>query len=113
VKPVNAKALAMPVPDGPAVTSAGVARVSSPLDWKSRFGRDLHFVPFLKGNVVGGLFDQEDNGKFDLHKARLAYLLLRQAKIPASHYLRNGVTKFLPYVAVSLAKKLKEWASGR
>lgn len=99
IKPKNAKALAVPLDDGPAVTPAGVHRYDSPRN----FPTDLHFVPILRGRVVGLLVTEDDEA---------AYLLLRAMDIAPRFYLREGMLESLPEVSEKLAKFLAAQIAG-
>lgn len=112
VRPVRAKALAMPVDD--ALTPAGVDRYGGPRQYPGR----LTFVPFRNSGVaVGALYDAASlkavthSKTVNYAAARRLYVLLKMAKIPARHYLRNGLRNYLPYIASELAGFLKGWVS--
>jgi len=86
IRPKTAKALA--IPQGPALTPAGVDRYGSPRN----FPGELHFVPFRDSGVaVGGLFTA---GGPSL--GQLAYVLVREVTIEGKHYLREGFDEKLP-----------------
>jgi hypothetical protein len=110
VLPVNAKALAMPV--NAALTPAGVARWPGPREYPGK----LQFIPWRKGggNAIGGLYDVAQLAAYrkNFSALRPLYVLLRQAKIPAHWYLRNGMQQFIPTVASELLAFLKARLTG-
>lgn len=109
IKPTKAKALAFPPEGSPALTGAGVNRFASPRD----FPESLRFIPFRKGVVVGGLFEEArlkleqsrlaPGETIDLSKLQVVYLLISQLDLPAREYLKRGMLDFLPQVASDLA----------
>lgn len=107
IRPVNGKALAMPV--GKALNTMGLPICpGGPRAWP----RPLHFVRFKGGRgAIGGLFDDTLAGvkttKFAPHALSgmndtLVYVLLAKADIPPHWYLRNGVKDFMPDVIRAL-----------
>lgn len=89
IRPVNAKALAMPV--GPAVTPAGVARYKGP----RTYPRPLGFIPLNRGNVVGLLVEKPVKGvkrRAGTRIGRVAYILLKQVKLKPTNFITKRVT---------------------
>lgn len=118
IRPKKAKALAFPPEGSPALTNAGVSRFASPRD----FPESLRFVPFRKGVVVGGLFEEarlkleqarlEPGQTIDLSKLQAVYILISQLDLPAREYLKKGMLDFLPRVAADLAAFLAGFIGG-
>lgn len=131
VKPKKAKALAIPVDGGPAVTPAGVERYGGP----RKFPRPLKFIPSKKPNVVGILADtkqgaqkRDERGRFmtgrDIvlrrgsqrrdERGRFAsgfriipvYILMRKVTIKPKHFLRDGVRQRLPEIAEAIGEEI-------
>jgi len=99
IVPKKAKALAIPAEDGPAVTAAGVHRYDGPRS----FPGELHFVPVLRGRVIGLLQTDDDE---------TAYLLLRSVDIAPRFYLRDGFLESLPELTTKMADFLAKYLSG-
>lgn len=126
IKPKRAKALAWP--QEPVLTPAGVARISSPRQYKARFGYELKFVPFHRGIAVGALYDERElkkatvyeqgrdkKGRFrrkilrlNLENAKAAYILLRQVSLEPAHFLRDGMLGYIPFIAKELTQFLRD-----
>jgi hypothetical protein len=87
IRPVKAKALAIPTSE--VKTPAGVSRFDSPRDYPEK----LHFRPFRRGNVIGGLFDSS---------GKLLWILASQVRIEGKHWLSSGVEERLPEVSRAL-----------
>lgn len=108
IRPKRAKALAIPLDEGPAVYPSGVARYDSPRD----FPGGLHFIPFRRGVAVGALYPESEiqrlhSGGLTLRDIQAAYLLVTKVDIKPHFFLRKGFEKFLPEVAKELGKYLK------
>lgn len=111
IKPVRARALAMPVDD--ALTPAGVAKYDGPRSYPG----SLTFIPFRDSGVaVGALYDSASlaalrratKGPIDLRQARRLYVLLRQASIPPTFFLRKGMEGFIPELVSELTAYLTQ-----
>ena len=86
IRPKTAKALA--IPQGPALTPAGVDRYGSPRN----FPGELRFIPFRDSGVaVGGLFTDSGVGL-----GELAYVLVREVRIEGVKFLHEGFYEKLP-----------------
>lgn len=98
ITPKRANALAW-APDTSPAHGTGLG----PREW----GADLKFVPFRGGRVaIGALYDSQQltmarkgGGAFSLRSLTAVFVLLRQVSIPAHHYLRDGMTEYLPLLA--------------
>ena len=115
IRPVRARALAMPV--GDSLTPAGVPRIPGPRDYPKRYGRDLVFVPFRRGIAIGGLYDEReldaaearsDQGAVSLRGLSPRYVLLKQLSITPRHYLRDGLIEYLPRIGDAIGEFLEE-----
>jgi hypothetical protein len=113
IVPKKAKALAVPVnPGGSSLTFAGVPRYTGP----RQFPGKLRFVPFRRGMAIGALYPEaalknapkSPDGKLTLPRGKAAYLLLRKVDLPARHYLRDGFRQYLPELAESLARYIRD-----
>lgn len=99
IKPVRAKALAIPV--GPALTPSGVPRFSGPR------ALNLRFLPFRRGIAVGKLVDEkeakqaQDRGGSP-YDARAFYILMTKVEIPASRWLSGPIRANIPFIAAQL-----------
>lgn len=121
IKPKKAKALAVPNPDGPAVTRAGVSRFDGP----RQFPQELRFIPFRDSRIaVGGLYlqssilqerqaAQQEGRKVNLRNVKLVYFLLKKVDITPQHYLRDGMEENLLEVANDLVKFLRDLLSNK
>lgn len=112
IKPVRAKALAMPVNE--ALTRAGVARWPGPRDAPV----NLKFVPFRRGISVGALYDEQDlervdDGEATFEDIKPYYVLMAKADIRPKRFLRDGVRESLPRMAADLAAFLKNLVLGK
>lgn len=115
IRPKKAKSLA--VPQKPALTASGKPK------WEggpTNAPFELRFVPFRRGIAVGGLYDEREiealerlGQEVDLEKAKMVYLLLRKVDIEPKHYLRDGMTAYLPRLGRALASFLRDLASER
>lgn len=108
IRPKRAKALAIPTDE--AKTPAGVDRYGGPRNYPG----DLKFIPFRNSGVaIGGLFAAETLASgLSLRSGRLLYVLVREVRIEAKHFLRDGVNQQLPQVAEELARFLRDELSG-
>jgi hypothetical protein len=105
IRPVTAKALAIPM--DPVKTSAGVDKYGGPRN----FPGELRFLPFRRGIAVGKLVAEEDADALvtagrSPYDAAAMYLLLKEVKIPATHFLWKGVTNYMPDILQQLANTL-------
>jgi len=100
IVPKRARALAVPVEGGPALTPAGVERFGGPRN----FPQPLHFVPVLRGRLVG--FLKTDAGES-------AYMLLKSVDIAPRFYLRDGFIETLPETNLKLAEELAKYLAGK
>lgn len=106
IKPKKAKALA--IPQEAVLTPAGVDRFGGPRGYPG----ELRFIPFRSSGVaIGGLFDadsldDQESTELDLGDGILAYMLVREVKIPATHFLSRGFRAYLPTLGQNFAKFL-------
>ena len=107
IKPKKAKALA--IPEGKALTPAGVPRFESPRGYPGQ----LRFIPFRRGIAVGALYDEKDvaraekKGVLNLDDIKKVYLLLRRVDIAPKHYLLDGLKREAGQLAIDLGLFLK------
>lgn len=126
IKPRKAKALAVPVKGGPALTAAGVERYGGPRN----FPGGLKFIPFRgSGIAVGALYRPKDlerirgargagrdsGGKFtsahsasSLRNVKAAYLLLRRVFVKKKDWLNRGFRDYLPTLGFRLEQFLRD-----
>lgn len=104
IRPVRAKALAIPTER--TRTRAGVSRTAG--IGPSAFGDQLAFIPFRKGNVVGGLFLKTELEAGD-RGAGAMFLLALEVDLPARRYLRRGFDRFQPELVTNLTDSLARW----
>lgn len=104
IVPKRAKALA--IPTARAKTRAGVARGAGfgPRD----FPGELVFIPFRKGNIVGGLFLKEDV-QGDGLGAGAMFLLALQVDLPERGYLKFGFERYQPGLVSRLEVSMARW----
>ncbi len=113
IRPVNGKALAMPV--GHALNAMGLPVVpGGPRAWP----RPLRFVPTkLHGGMIGMLVDDTLAPKglpsYAPHAIAqmdpaVVYLLLAKADISPHWYLRNGIETFMPEIMKALEELLRK-----
>jgi hypothetical protein len=117
IKPVKAKALAIPV--NHALTPAGVARYRSPREYPGRlimrkFGQS--------GKAIGALYDEDEVEKAKVGKTsedvdvlravKPLWLLVRSVKIPAYRWLSKPVIAFLPSLTADLSRRIREYVDG-
>ena len=112
IRPVKAKALAMPV--GEALTPAGVPRYASPREYP----RELSFVPFRSGGkAVGALYEKRDIAKerraasrekrgFTLQNLEAAYVLLKEVDVSPHEFLNDGMKNALPALGEDVADEV-------
>lgn len=106
IVPKRAKALT--IPTDRAKTGAGVARGAgvSARTWPE----ELVFIPFRKGNIVGGLFVKREVSEGV--RGGAVFLLATQVDLPARRYLRTGFGKYLPELSAELNKAIARWLAG-
>ena len=97
IRPVRAKALAMPL--------TPKARKMGPREWPEDL---LQYVPVNRNPVVG-LLALKGKGK---RKGKAQYLLLKQAKIKPTGYIKAAQTSAVPKVAEHLADTMLEAVRG-
>jgi hypothetical protein len=123
IKPVNAKALAMPSDEN---TNPGVGGAKRPLSSFPEKGEPgaLHFIPFRgSGVAVGGLYAPEDIAKYrrnykknwalGLRAIAPLFILLSQTDIKPTFWLRDGFLAWLPKVVNALADWLRDMIAGK
>lgn len=109
IRPKRARALA--IPQKAALTPAGVDRWGGPRGYPGR----LRFIPFRSSGIaVGRLVDENEariaaiGGNERLREIQTFYLLVRQVKIPAYHWLSKPIREFLPQIARELGAYFRE-----
>lgn len=107
IKPKSAKALA--IPTDRVKTGAGVSRTAG-LGPRA-FAGDLVFIPFRKGNIVGGLF-LKDEVKAGI-KGGAMFLLATQVDLPERAYLAKGFGAYLPTLVNKMGEALARWVVGQ
>lgn len=113
IVPKRAKALAVPVPDGPAVDAAGLSKYKSPRDFPGK----LRFIPLKGGNLVGALvqvapYQKRPRGskrEINLDRAKFVYLLLSKVSLRPGRFLRRGIAQQSPRLARNLSLAIKDY----
>lgn len=106
IKPKNAKALA--IPTDRVKTRAGVARGAG--FGPRQFAGELVFIPFRKGNIVGGLFLKEEV-KEGVRSGAM-FLLATEVDLPQRAYLQKGFARYFPTLIERLGGALARWVAG-
>ncbi len=106
IKPKRAKALA--IPTDRVKTRAGVARGAG--FGPRQFAGELVFIPFRKGNIVGGLFLKEEVREGV--RSGAMFLLATEVDLPERAYLKKGFARFMPKLVGRLGDALARWVAG-
>lgn len=111
IKPKTAKALA--IPTDRVKTKAGVARTAG-LGPRQFTGGELVYIPFRKGNIVGGLFlKREVEDAEEGADLRAFFLLATQVDLPERAYLKKGFESYLPTLIDRLGSAIARWVVGQ
>lgn len=93
IVPRRARSLAIPVDES--LTPAGVPRYPGPREDP----RELHFVPVLRGRLVG--FLAQEGGPPQ-------WLLVRRVMLRARHFLRDGMEEAVPLLLGDVTRAVEE-----
>jgi len=111
IKPKKAKALS--IPQKPVLTGAGVDRFGGPRN----FPGNLRFLPFRRGIAIGKLVNENEAKSLQeqgtsVYAAKAYYLLIKEAHIPAKHWLSIPIRAFLPKISIELKTFMKDLLNG-